>query len=233
MTPAARLLLEEGRTALNALEQLQKSAHEVASGWEPVLNIAINSILGLEFIYPALTAFYQQHPHIEINLYEEVLSGSWEAIIDERVDLIVGASNEPLKHSHISIEKFSTTQWLFCMAPQHPVVEIRTPLNLETISNYKSIVVRDSAREFAPISQHLFSNSSVLSVPTMLAKITAIQQNIGIGFLPKNRIQSLIKQGSLVTLPIDNHIESTDLFLAWRTKNKGKALNWFISYLNS
>ena len=105
--------------------------------------------------------------------------------MDERVDLIVGASNEPLKHADISIENFSTTQWLFCVAPQHPLAKIHGPLNLETISHYKAIVVRDSVRDLAPISQRLFSKSPILSVPIMSAKIAAIQQNLGVGFYLK------------------------------------------------
>jgi len=232
MTPAARLLVREGREILSALQQLQRSALEVDSGWEPVINIAVNSILGLEFIYPVIADFYRQHPHIEINLHEEVLTGSWEAIINERVDLIVDASNEPPKQQYIRVKKIGQTNWIFCAAPQHPLAKQRLPLDIARLADYRIVVVRDSARELAPLSQRVFSTLPVLSVPTMRDKIEAIQHNLGAGFLPEDRIQEALASGEIVSLTVNDKIAKSNLYLAWRNKNKGKALNWFISRLN-
>lgn len=99
LTPAGSLLLEQGRELLIAAENLAELTRQVDSGWESTLNIAIDSILEFEPYYKVINDFYQVKPDIEINLHEEVLGGTWEAVLDGRVDLALGAGSphRPLK----------------------------------------------------------------------------------------------------------------------------------------
>jgi len=114
MTPTAKILLNEGRQILNALEELENKAIEIDSGWEPQLNVAIDSIFPLESVYPLLKTFYEQHPRVEINLYEEVLGGAWEAITSGRADLVIGASNQILEDNYLTVKKIDSVKWHLC-----------------------------------------------------------------------------------------------------------------------
>jgi|GEM_PF-4569715 len=53
-------------------------------------NIAIDSFLSFDFIYPLSIL-----PDIKININEEVLGRAQEAIISDRVDLATGIGPEP------------------------------------------------------------------------------------------------------------------------------------------
>jgi DNA-binding transcriptional LysR family regulator len=44
LTPAGRLVLEEGRKILNTTARLADRAKEVATGWEPRIRIAVESL---------------------------------------------------------------------------------------------------------------------------------------------------------------------------------------------
>jgi DNA-binding transcriptional LysR family regulator len=55
---------------------------------------------------------------------------------------------------------------------------------------------------------------------------------LGVGFLPAHRIQDLLKQGSLVALPLEEPVPALELYIAWKTSNKGKILRWFIKQLS-
>ena len=73
LTPAGRVLLEQGREILEAADRLVETTRQVHSGWESRLNIALDSLVEIEQVAPALQKFYATHPEIEITLSEEVL----------------------------------------------------------------------------------------------------------------------------------------------------------------
>ena len=52
LTPAGRLLLEEGRHLLAAAERLELLIKQLESGWEPVLRIARDTILPWRRCWP-------------------------------------------------------------------------------------------------------------------------------------------------------------------------------------
>ncbi|MFI3156700.1 MAG: LysR substrate-binding domain-containing protein [Methylococcaceae bacterium] len=232
LTQAGKILLEQGREILEATERLAIATKKTHSGWEPVFNIAIDSILSFDFIYPLIAKFYEVLPNIEINLYEEVLGGAQEAIASNRADLVIGAGAEPTPNQGIKYQKIQQIEWIFTVAPGHQLTQASLPLSRQQIEQHRFIVVRDSSRNQAPQSHRVFSKRPVLSVPSIAEKINALSSGLGIGFLPAHRIQDMLKQGLLIALPVDDTIPTETLYMAWKTTNKGKVLHWFIEQLS-
>lgn len=230
LTPAGQILLEQGREILDATERLAIATKKTHSGWEPVFNIAIDSILTFDFIYPLIARFYEILPDIEINLYEEVLGGTHEALTSNRADLVIGVEASP--SVGIKYQKIQDIEWLFAVAPGHELVKAALPLSRPLIEQHRFIVVRDSARNQAPQSHRIFSKRPVLSVASMTEKIQAQCLGLGVGFLPAHRIQDLLVQGSLIALPVEEIIPTDALHIAWKISNKGKVLRWFIKELS-
>lgn len=227
MTPACRVLLEEGRHLLDGLNNLEKMVIETDSGWEPKFNIAIDTILSLDFIHPYLKKFENVRTQIEISLYEEVLSGVWNALLQDKVQLIIGASGVPIESKIISHARLQTIEWKFATPLDHPLTKIKKPLTISDMEKYRFVVIRDPET-----SARIFSRKPPLRVPTMHDKINAIRNGLGVGFLPDFRIQSLLNEKTISTLSLEKPVEKTDLYLAWKTANKGKVLAWFLSELN-
>ncbi|MGI9284947.1 MAG: LysR substrate-binding domain-containing protein [Pseudomonadales bacterium] len=233
LTPAGKVLLEQGRELMEAAERLVETTRQLDSGWESCLNIAIDSILGFDVIYPHLEAFYQLKPDIEVNLYEEVLGGSWEAVIEGRADLALGAPEAPANNPGLHYEEMMRVDWDFAVAKNHPLTKVNHAVSAADVRQYRAIVVRDSSRELPALTRRVFDQQPALKVATMQHKIDAQVRGLGVGFLPRHRILSHIKNGELVILPLHNKSKASPLHLARKTNNKGKALHWWMEKLSS
>ncbi len=232
LTPAGKVLLEQGREILQATERLAINAKKTHSGWEPVFNIAIDSILTFDFIYPLIAQFYEILPDIEINIYEEVLGGTAEALINNRADLIIGAGIELLPTQGVKFHKIQEVEWIFAVAPTHELAKAALPLSRQVIEQHRFVVVRDSSRIQAPQSLRVFSQRPVLSVPSIEEKIKAQCLGLGVGFVPAHRIENLLEQKILIALPLAEPVTPSNLGMAWKTINKGKVLRWFVEQLS-
>ena len=233
LTEAGKILLEQGRDILEASERLAVATKKTHSGWEPVFNIAIDSILDFDFIYPMIKKFYDLHPDIEINIYEEVLGGALEAITSGRTDLVIGVGDDSMPGHSITYRTIQQIEWIFAVAPGHELTKAPLPLSLELIEQYRFVVVRDSSRNQAPQSRRVFSKRPVLSVPSSTEKIRAHCLGLGVGFLPAHRIRRILEHGLLIALPVENPVPIEAISIAWKSTNKGKVLSWFIEQLSS
>ena len=84
LTPAGLVLLEQGRQLLSAAQKVVASADQVNSGWEAELNIAIDTVWDINKFYPLIEEFQQLNSGVQINLSEEVMGGTLEAINNHR-----------------------------------------------------------------------------------------------------------------------------------------------------
>lgn len=228
LSPAGRVLLEQGRELLLAAERLVETTRQVDSGWESCLNIAVDSILEPGRIYSLLEAFYQLRPGIEINLYEEVLGGSLESVLEGRADLALGVSESTASFQGLRSAPIMQVQWLFAVAANHPLATHKGALVEADIRQYRAIVVRDSSRHMPPRTARVLDQQAALRVATMQQKIDAQLRGLGVGYLPAHRIQPQLQGGELLAMPLAEAVPNSSLYLVWKANNKGKALQWMV-----
>jgi len=224
LTPAGKHLLEEGRKILSAVEQIGNQTQTIANGWEPKINIAVDSILDISHIYEKLSIFLNEYPSIELHLHEEVMKGTWEALIDDRVDLVIGAPTPAPNHQGLSTRHFSKVDNVLAAAPSHSLVRSNKRITTELLKQYRTIVVRDSVRFDVARTTNVIEQSNHLYVQSVGQKIKAISANLGIGFLPRARIEQELASGKLVELPNDIPVTNNELLIAWKVVNRGKGL---------
>lgn len=164
LTQAGKVLLEQGREILDATERLAIATKKTHSGWEPVFNIAIDSILSFDFIYPLIARFYEVLPDIEINIYEEVPGGALESISSSRADLMIGVGDDPRLNQSINYKIIQQIEWIFTIAPEHELTKASLPLSQQVIEQHRFVVVKDSSRTQAPQSCHVFSKRPVCAI---------------------------------------------------------------------
>lgn len=229
LTPAGRVLLEQGRELLQAAERLVETTRQVESGWETALNITLDSIYGLDTLAPHLEALYALRPDIEITVTEEVLGGAWEAVLDGRSDLVIGASEPEGSTAGLCSRAIDACRWCFAVAPDHPLAAAQAPLGEEQIRAHRAVVVRDSSRRLPPRSRRVFETQPVLRVQTVEQKIAAQAAGLGAGFLPRRRIEAELEAGALVELPLQVAEQDAPLYLVWRRGERGRALRWLLA----
>jgi len=231
LTPAGKLVLEQGREILEAADRLVENTLQFEHGWEPRLRIALDSVFGFDLLTPLIAEFCKLQPGTEIEIVEEVLGGSWEAISTDRVDLVVGAPDEPVDRRGLRIKPFVPTPWIFAVAPRHPLAGVSEPLTPELQLQHRAVVVKDSSREHPALSRRIFDKQARILVASIEQKIAAQQAGLGAGFLPRPRVETLLAEGALVEVPLAEPLEPTASFLVWKSGSQGKALQWFIERL--
>lgn len=235
LTPAGRHLIQQGRELLSAADKLVESTKQVNDGWESVLNITVDTLFDFDVIYPHMEKLYELKPDIEINLYEEVLSGTWEMLVEDKADLIIGAGATELGHNSLGVccAPYHCVSWEFVVAKGHPLCEIEKGLTQEDICQYRAIVVKDSSRNLPAMNHLVFEKQSVLRVATLQHKLEAQLRGLGVGFLPCHQVKPYLESGELVALPFGGEVTCYNTRMAWKSNNKGKALRWFIDAIKN
>jgi DNA-binding transcriptional LysR family regulator len=225
LTPAGKLILAEGRDILQITARLANKAKEVATGWEPRISIAIESLQSYPAFFRLLHDFLAEHPSIEIDIRESVLNGGWEALEQDRVDLIVGSPGPvPLQKGYRAIP-LPSADLVPVIAGHHPQAGLAdSPESLQAaLPKLRRVISHDTSLNDVPRSKGLSDDGKVLYVQTIDQKVEAILAGIGIGHLPRHRIQQQLDKGELLALDIAQ-IPRHENFIAWKISNKGKGL---------
>ncbi|QUM84494.1 LysR substrate-binding domain-containing protein [Moritella sp. 28] len=224
LTPAGRHLLDEGRKVLGAVSKLTEQTQTISHGWEPKINITFDSLFDMQLLLKPLALFLNEHPNIEVDMNEEVMNGSWEALIEDRTDLVIAAPEPIPNQQGISVTALGNLQKIFVVPKDHELVNFTAPVSKSEIDNYRTVVVHDSARTAIPWSNNIIEQSRHFYVNSVEHKIQAIIAGIGVGYLPKTRIQSHLNSGDLVEIDLGEREPVSGIYLAWKTVNKGKGL---------
>ncbi|MBB3169058.1 LysR substrate-binding domain-containing protein [Simiduia aestuariiviva] len=234
MTEAGRQVLKRARRLLDGAEQLTVEARQLATGWEPRLRLVVESILPMAPLWPAIARFAELQPNVEIDVREEALSGSWEALADQRADLLIGVSEHPPTDLKVQQSPLGSLAFRLVCAPTHPLVNRRRKsLAQSDLACHAQIVLRDSARRLAPRSVGLYEVRRQILVDHYYAKEQAIVAGLGFGFLPQGRVQALIEQGALVALDAIKPSYQVPLYLAWDEARSGRGVQWFCEVIQA
>jgi DNA-binding transcriptional LysR family regulator len=236
LTPAGAELLREGRQLLTAVDDLTRRVQRVAAGWERELRIAIDSVIAFERVLPVLGQFCDAAP-TQLRISDEVLGGTWDALMTGRADLAIGASQEGPEPSRLGPgyrhEQLGTLEFIFAVSPAHPLAALPSPLTSSELRHHRQIVVADSSLRLAPRASGLLGMQDTLTVPTIEAKIATQKAGIGCGFLPAHRIRTELERGELIAKETDQGRRKSELHYAWRTDTRGKALDWWLATLRN
>lgn len=227
LTAAGRLLLEQGRQLLQAANAIEEAVQQLESGWETQLRIAKDTVLPLAPLLQQINAFNLLDKRVAITIAEEVLGGTWDALIAERCDLALGASGD-LPKGIFEHRLMGEVEFVFAVAREHPLCLHKGPVDAAAISAFPTIVMADSSLNSPGRSSGLLESRQIIRVANAAAKTQAQVMGVGVGFLPKHLIQQEIKRGDLVILDCAVPRPNIPLYIAWRKGNTGKALEWFV-----
>lgn len=232
LTAAGRLLLEQGRQLLQAANAIEEAVQQLESGWETQLRIAIDTVLPIPPLLQQINAFNQLDKRVAIAISEEVLGGTWDALIAARCDLALGASGD-LPKGVFEYRLMGEVEFVFAVAREHPLCLHKGPVDAAAISAFPTIVMTDSSLSSLGRSSGLLESRQIIRVPNVAAKIQAQILGVGVGFLPKHVITHELERGDLIALECSVPRPNIPLYMAWRKNSSGKALRWFVDACNN
>lgn len=222
LTSIGTIVLKEGRIILQQLRRLEEHVQQVERGCETELRIVVDTILPLDPLWPLLQKFLREQPYLNIQVMEEALSGSWEALVSQRADLAIGvAGDEPAggQWHKCVIGQVGT---VLCCGNQHPAAQLSQPISHKQLENFTHIVINDSAQNLPARNVGLLGLKQVLSVANMIQKYQALIHNMGISHLPAFLAKKALEQGRLIQLMTKEENHPQTLFMAWPKEGTGE-----------
>jgi len=231
LTPAGQLLVQEAGRIREDVSRLTRRVKQVAGGWEDRLWIVTDELLEFETLLPVIRDFDALASGVSLRITHEVLGGTWEALREGRADLVIGATNEPPVIAGLQWAELGSMAWVFAVSPRHALAQAAEPLDPAEVTAHRSVVVGDSSRQSVGRSYGVLGGQPTLAVPSMRAKIRAQCEGLGVGWLPRQRVASLLARGLLVEKQVAQPRDPNLLYLGWRGEAQGRALNWWLEKL--
>ncbi|WP_210397407.1 LysR family transcriptional regulator [Motiliproteus sediminis] len=197
LTAAGEVLLRRSRQLTDDAHLLESLADNLGIGWEPEVRLAVEPLLPRPMLYRALQQFYPQSRGSRLQVRETIITGTHEAISEGSVDLAICG---PLPKGVLG-EPIGAVDILPVVHPQHPLAQASAPLTADALSRELQLVIRDSGRK--PMeNQGWLRAEQRWTLESFEAAIELLQTGIGFCWLPRHRVEPLIRRGALVVLAI-------------------------------
>jgi DNA-binding transcriptional LysR family regulator len=196
LTSAGESLLRRARRLLDDAQALENTAQVMAQGWESDITLDVDVITPKSLVLKALSTFEREHPDTRLEIVESALSGTQDAIVHGRADVVVSGMTPPgfLGSSIGTIE-------MHCVAHRdHPLAgqELVTEFDL---SAHRQIVVRDSGN-YRRIDTGWLGAEKRWTVNDFNHSRELVVEGLGFAWIPFDHISQYLSNGDLVKLPL-------------------------------
>ena len=197
LTTTGQLLYRRAKSLLEEAEAAERAARTLAAGWEAEIRLAVEIIFPTYVLLDALARFGTEAPHTHVELFESVLGGTQEALLEKRVDLAVSPQVPPGFHA----ESLMRLRFVPVAHPDHPLHRMERPLSMRDLRQHRQIVVRDtgSARKAGAL---VLEAKQRWTVGHMATSILAVRAGHGFAWFPEDKIRLELEDGSLARLPL-------------------------------
>jgi DNA-binding transcriptional LysR family regulator len=246
ITPAGQELLRSAQHVLQELDAVAQRVKRVATGWEPQLTIAADSLISRATLLDLCERFYELKAPTRLKIRTETLTGTLETVLTGKADLALGISLQNAQAgqtlSGLQTDVLGEVPFVFAIAPHHPLAALVVPLSDSDIQPHRAVAVADTTQKGQGVSIGLLAMQEVLTVPSMEHKLEAQLRGLGCGFLPQPLAQAYIDQGRLLVKQVQRGRQTAQVGYAWRAlagpsasktdaADLGKALQWWLRQL--
>src|SRR6204780_337298 len=143
LTSTGEVLYRRAKALLEEAGALEGAAAGLAAGWEPELRLAVEIIFPTWLLLQCLARFAAEQPQIRIELYETVLSGTEEALVQRKVDLAI-CSHVPAGFGGDSLMRL---RFIPVAHPEHPLFALGRELTLQDLRKHRHLMIRDTGSQ--------------------------------------------------------------------------------------
>lgn len=204
LTPAGEMLYRRARTLLADASALEKSAAFLSARCEAEITLAVEVIFPQWLLLDALDELGSVFPDTRVEVYETVLTGTVDAVLNKKVDLAI-ASLVPPGFMGTSLLR---SQFLLVAAPHHPLHRLAKGRDLlvEDLKQQRQLVVRDSSSE-RKASKGWLGAEKRWTFSHMSTSIAACIKGYGFAWYPLEKIRHELESGRLQPLVLADSAE--------------------------
>ena len=223
-TNVGRMLLERGRTLLEAAEKLTADAEALAKGWETRVTIVCEALVPVANFFPLVEKLAQKS-NTQFIFMTEVLAGAWERLESGRADIVIAPDLHFRSSSEFNSKLLYSIHHVYVAAPNHPIHQEPEPLSDATRVKYRGVAVADTARDRPVLTVQLLDKQRRLTVSTIEDKHRALLAGLGVATMPYFMVEEDIRAGRLRVVSAEDSHE-TNIIMAWRRDSMGEAKSW-------
>jgi DNA-binding transcriptional LysR family regulator len=214
LTPTGEVLYRRAKALLDEAGALEQAAGTLAAGWEPELRLSVEIIFPTWLLLQCFARFADERPQTRIELYESVLSGTEEALLQRKVDLAIGSQvpagfiGDPLMH----------LRFIAAAHPDHPLHRLGRELTLQDLRKHRHLIIRDTGSQRR--SGSWLGAEQSWTVSQKATSIHAAVMGLGFAWFPEETIRGELQRGELKALPLREGGERWgDLYLVFADRD--------------
>ena len=227
LTESGVYLYRKASDLLNDFQGIRRGIDTISQGIEAKVRICINHLLYTpQHTASLLQILKQQFPGCQIAITTEVYNGVWDAMLNNQVNVAIGAPYALLGGGGIDYTEIGVIRWAFAVAPDHPLAAVQEPIPESQLRLYPNIMVEDTASTINKKVGWLLHGQEAIVVPDFNTKCQCQILGEGIGFLPDYMVRSAVESGQLVTRQVHNPRQNSRMLLATQHAATGQVTRW-------
>jgi DNA-binding transcriptional LysR family regulator len=196
LTPSGEVLYRRAKALLDEAATLEAAAGNLAAGWESELRLAVEIIFPTWLLLQCFARFGEEQPQTRIELYESVLSGTEEALLQRTVDLAI-CSRVPQGFAGDALMRL---RFVAMAHPQHPLHQLGRELTLHDLRQHRHLVIRDTGSQRRSGSWVGAEQSWTFSQKA--TSIHAAGMGLGFSWFPEDTVRGELERNELKPLPL-------------------------------
>ena len=196
LTPTGEVLYRRAKALLDEAGALENAAAGLAAGWEPELRLAVEIIFPTWLLLQCFARFAEERPQTRIELYESVLSGTEEALLQRNVDLAICSQVPP----GFSGDPLMRLRFIAAAHPDHPLHRLGRELTLQDLRKHRHLVIRDTGSRRR--SGGWLGAEQSWTVSHKATSIHAATMGLGFAWFPQETVRGELERGMLKPLPL-------------------------------
>ncbi len=211
LTPVGHILYRRGRGLVDEAMRLERAAADMAAGWEPELRLAVEIIFPTWCLLEVMQRFAGERPGTRIELYESVLGGTDELLLEGRVDLAVASSVPP----GFLGDAIMRVRFIAAAAPSHPLHQLGRTLATEDLRRHRHLMVRDTGSRRTR-NESWQGAETRWTMSNKATSIRAARMGLGFAWYAEESIREELRSGWLRPLPLEQGAERySELYLVF------------------
>jgi DNA-binding transcriptional LysR family regulator len=211
LTAHGEVLLRRARGLLEEAARLEHLAATLAQGWEGEVRLAVDHVCPPELVLCSLAEFSARAPETRVQLVETVLSGTSEALLQRRADLVVTGHVPPgfLADPLVEVEFVAVARH------DHPLHGLGRDLAESDLAGQRQVVVRDTGVH-RNVDAGWLGAEQRWTVSHLRTAIATIRRGLAFAWVPRDHVVDELTRGELVPLPLrEGGSRSATLYLVY------------------
>ncbi len=196
LTSTGEVLYRRAKALLDEAGALEGAAGTLAAGWEPELRLSVEIIFPTWLLLHCFARFAEERPQTRIELYESVLSGTDEALLQRKVDLAI-CSQIP---AGFMGDQLMRLRFIALAHPDHPLHRLGRELTLLDLRKHRHLIIRDTGSQRR--SGSWLGAEQSWTVSQKATSIHAAVMGLGFAWFPEETVRGELARGELKPLPL-------------------------------